>query len=89
MNIGARIIKTGLSVTLALIIANLLNMQPAVISAVAAGNCYSAFDYEILEIYKRSNRNECCRRLICYSRLLCIWYATNFYWHYSHFDNCR
>ncbi|MEM4992837.1 aromatic acid exporter family protein [Priestia sp. SB1] len=36
MNIGARIIKTGLSVTLALIIANLLNMQPAVISAVAA-----------------------------------------------------
>lgn len=36
MNIGARIIKTGLSVTLALIIANLLHMQPAVLSAVAA-----------------------------------------------------
>jgi uncharacterized membrane protein YgaE (UPF0421/DUF939 family) len=36
MNIGARIIKTGLSVALALMIAHWLNFQPAVLSAVAA-----------------------------------------------------
>lgn len=36
MNIGARIIKTGLSVTLAIIIANFLGLQPAVLCAVAA-----------------------------------------------------
>lgn len=36
MNIGARIIKTGLSVTLALLVANFFKMQPAVLSAVAA-----------------------------------------------------
>lgn len=36
MNIGARIIKTGLSVTLALFVASFFNMQPAALSAVAA-----------------------------------------------------
>lgn len=36
MNIGARIIKTGLSVTLAMLIAGYFNLEPAVISAIAA-----------------------------------------------------